>query len=344
MSFTDVGRTRRSKPGWHRHIPVLAAVSVVALVAVGCSGGTSTKTQSQGSTATTSAGPTKLRIAYVPATTGLPLNVAKAKGIFDRNNLDVTLDQAANISDIPATLGRQYDIALGTATDLIRAGGAGLDVLQIAGNTVSSKANPFVQVIVRANSGITDVSQLKDKTVGSPTLSGVIHAGVQYWAKQKGADPNSIKGVEAPSPNLPDQLKAGQVDAVEALEPFATTLRNAGNVSLGDPFSPIADPLATNFWIAQGAWARANRPAIDRFVQSLKEAQAYIDQNNADARQVLQGYTGMAAPVANSVALPTYNFDIRTQDLATWVKVLKDIGQFNGNVDPNKLVLSAPGK
>jgi ABC-type nitrate/sulfonate/bicarbonate transport system substrate-binding protein len=174
-------------------------------------------------------------------------------------------------------------------------------------------------------------------------LSGVIHAGVQYWAKQKGVDPASIKGVEAPSPNLPDQLKAGRLDAVEALEPFATNLKRDGFVSLGDPFAAIADPLATNFWMAQGSWARSNRDAVGRFVQSLREAQTFIEQNNGEARQILQGYTGMAAPVANSVALPTYNFDIRTQDLATWVKVLKDIGQFNGNVDPNKLVLS-PGK
>lgn len=200
---------------------------------------------------------------------------------------------------IPATLGRQFDIALGTATDLIRAGGAGLDVVQIAGNTNSTRANPFVQIIVPASSGITDVAQLKDKTIGTPTLSGVIHAAVQYWAKQKGVEPASIKGVE---------------------------------------------PLATNLWMAQGSWARSNRAAIGRFVQSLAEAQTYIEQNNAEARRVLSAYSGMPAPVANSVALPTYNFDIRTQDLATWVKVLKDIGQFGGNVDPNKLVLAPAGK
>lgn len=323
-----------------RRTPVLAMVAVIALVATACGDDGDTSSESQGNTPTTAAGPTKLRISFVPATTVLPLHVAEAQGIFDRNNLDVTLEQAANISDIPATLGRQFDIALGTATDLIRAGGAGLDVLQIAGNTNSTKDNPFVQLIVPADSGITDVAQLKDKTVGTPTLSGVIHAAVQYWAKQKGVDPNSIRGVEAPNPNLPDQLKAGRLDAVEALEPFATTLKRDGFVSIGDPFAAIADPLATNFWMAQGAWAKANRPAIDRFVQSLREAEQFVKSNNTEARQVLQAYTGMAAPVANSVALPTYNFDIRGQDLATWVRVLKDIGQFNGNVDPNKLVLS----
>ena len=328
----------------NRRVPVLASIVVLALVSVACGGdGNSRSSGSQGGD-TTATGPAKLRVSFVPATTVLPLHVAKEKGIFERNNLDVTLEQAANISDIPATLGRQFDIALATATDLIRAGGAGLDVVQVAGNTISSKANPFVQIIVPADSGITDVAQLKDKTIGTPTLSGVIHAGVLWAAKQKGVNPDSIRGVEAPSPNLPDQLKAGRLDAVEALEPFATNLKRDGFVSIGDPFSPIADPLATNFWMAQGSWAKANRPAIDRFVQSLKEAETFIQQNSPEARQVLQGYTGMPAPVANSVALPTYNFDIRTQDLGRWVQVLKDIGQFGGNADPSKLVLTPAGR
>jgi ABC-type nitrate/sulfonate/bicarbonate transport system substrate-binding protein len=275
----------------------------------------------------------------VPATTTLPLHVAKAQGIFERNNLDVTLTEAANISDIPATLGRQFDIALGTATDLIRAGAAGIDVVQIAGNTVSSKANPFVQVIVKPDSGITDVRGLRGKTVGSPTLSGVIHVGVLYWAKQNGVNPSDIRGVEAPSPNLPDQLTAGRVDAAEALEPFASNLKRAGNVSIGDPFSPIADPLATNFWIAQGSWARSNRDAVRRFVESLNQARASVEQNPTEARRVLQEYTGMPAPVASSVPLPTYSFDVRAGDLDRWLQVLRDVGDFNGNVDTKKLVL-----
>jgi NitT/TauT family transport system substrate-binding protein len=328
----------------NRGVPVRASVVVLALVAAACGGdGRETSSGAQGANST-AAGPAKLRVSFVPATTVLPLHVAKEKGIFERNDLDVTLEQAANISDIPATLGRQFDIALATATDLIRAGGAGLDVVQVAGNTISSKANPFAQIIVPADSGITDVAHLKDKTVGTPTLSGVIHAGVLWAAKQQGVNPDSIRGVEAPSPNLPDQLKAGRIDAVEALEPFATSLKRDGFVSIGDPFSPIADPLATNFWMAQGSWAKDNRAALERFVQSLKEADIFIQQNNSEARQVLQGYTGMAAPIANSVALPTYNFDIRTQDLGRWVQVLKDIGQFGGNVDPNKLVLTPPGR
>ncbi len=283
---------------------------------------------------------TALRIAFVPATTALPLHVAKDQGFFEENDLDVTLTKAANISDLPSTLGRQFDLALGTATDLIRAGTAGLDIVQVSGNTVSTKANPFVRVIVPADKGIVDFGDLGGKTVGSPTLSGVIHVGTLFTAKQQGADPATIKGVEAPSPTLPDQLKAGRVDGVEALEPFASQLTKAGNVSIGDPFSAIADPLATNFYVAQGKWAESNEDAVERFVKAMEQATDFIEEKPMESRVILQQFTELPAPIAAAVPLPTYDFEIRTEDLDKWAAVLKELGQLDGEVDTGKLVLS----
>ena len=315
--------------------PMAAALAVAAITAVaGCGDDDAAPSEAA------SSGPVQVRVSYVPATTVLPLHVAKAQGYFEAQGLDVTLKEASNISDIPATLGRQFDIALGTATDLIKAGSAGVDVVQMAGNTIDTKDNPFVQLMVRKDSGIKSVADLEGKKVGTPTLGGVIHAAVLYSAKQAGAQPEEIKGVEAPSPTLPDQLKAGRVDAVEALEPFATTLKKNGAVSLGDPFAAIGQPLATNFWIANGDWARENPETVRKYVAALEQAVAYIKSNPQPARKVLQGYTKMPPKISKIVPLPTWDFSIRTQDLAKWVTVLKDVGGFKGDVDPQTLVLA----
>ena len=326
---------RRSVSAVARPLTAALAAVALALVAAGC-GDDDDATTSQGAGSET----TQLRVAYVPATTTLPLHVAEAQGFFEKRGLDVTLQEAANISDIPATLGRQFDIALGTATDLIRAGSAGVDVVQIAGNTVDTEDNPFVQLMVPKDSQIKDVADLEGKKVGTPTLSGVIHAAVQYWAKESGADPAKIQGVQAPSPTLPDQLKAGRIQAVEALEPFATTMKQKGAVSLGDPFASIGSPLATNFWIAKGEWANDNREAVGNYVAALEEAVAFIKDEPKEARRILRGYTDMPPKIAQIVPLPTYELDIRAQDLAKWVDVLKEVGQFKGDVDPQTLVLS----
>ena len=102
-----------------RRLPFLGAAVALAVALAACGSSDESSTPAA-SPETTAAGPTTLRVSYVPATTVLPLHVAKAQGIFERNNLNVTLTEAANISDIPATLGRQHDLALATATDLIR--------------------------------------------------------------------------------------------------------------------------------------------------------------------------------------------------------------------------------
>ncbi len=317
---------------------LLTIILVIGLVIAGCG---ETSEDLSDSSSGSEVGPTQVRVAYVPATTTLPVHVAEAQGYFDEQGLDVTLTEAANISDIPAALGRQFDITLGTATDLLRAGSADVDIVQISGNTVDTDENPFVQLIVPEDSGITDVVQLEGQTVGSPTLSGVIHVAVLHWVQEQGGDPSAVKGVQVPPPNLPDQLNAGQIAAAEALEPFATQLLAKGNVSLGDPFASIGLPLATNFWMAEGDWARSNPDVVAAYVRALEQAVSFIDSNPVEARRVLQDYTGFPPQIAETVPLPTYDLEIRVEDLVTWKDVLSDLGELDGEVDPQKLVFSA---
>lgn len=314
----------------------------MAMVAASCGGSSSDPGSDTAGTDTGASDTelTELRVAYVPAVTTLPLHVAQAQGYFEDNGIDATLTEAANISDIPAALGRQFDITLGTATDLLRAGSAGVDIVQISGNTIDTEENPFVQLIVPADSGISDVTELEGKTVGSPTLSGVIHVAVLHWLQEEGVDPSTVTGVQVPPPNLPDQLNAGQIDAAEALEPFATQLLANDNVSLGDPFASIGLPLATNFWMAQGEWARSNPDVVAGYVDALEQAVAFIESNPEEARSVLQGYTNFPPQIAETVPLPTYDLEIRVDDLATWADVLMGLGELEGGVDPEELVLS----
>ena len=301
---------------------------------------TTTTTEPEETTTTAAPEPTELSLAFVSATTGLLVNVAQEQGFYAENGLDVELVPTTNISEIIPTLGRQVDISLGTATDLIRAADSGLDVVQILGNTNDTEDNPFVRVIVPADSGIEGVADLAGRRVSSPTLSGVIHVATLYWAQQEGIDPASIEGVQVPPPATVEQFNAGQVDAAEALEPFASALVGQGNVSIGDPFASIGLPLATNFWIANGEWAASNPDVVDAFARSLEQAQAFVESNEEDARAILQGYTGMPDPVAASVPFPTFNLEIRTDDLARWVDVLVSLDEFEGDIDVAELVVT----
>jgi NitT/TauT family transport system substrate-binding protein len=138
---------------------------------------------------------------------------------------------------------------------------------------------------------------------------------------------------------MADQLKAGNVDAVEALEPFAGQLLAAGNRSFGDPLLSVGDEVLYPFWISQSKWAESHREVIEAWVASLEQAKAFIDANPGEARAILAKYTRLPAPVAEKIPFPTYRFSLRPQDFGVWVTVLKDLGQIAKSVDESRLVL-----
>ncbi|HET7252958.1 MAG TPA: ABC transporter substrate-binding protein [Xanthobacteraceae bacterium] len=285
---------------------------------------------------------TPVRAAYVPVATWLPAWVALDKGIFAKHGLAVTLSPIQNLSLLPGTVGRQFEFAASTPTDLIKAVAGGLDVVATAGEAIEVKSNPTTQVIVRKESGIKSAADLKGKAIAAPTLGAVIHVATLYWLKKNGVDPASIRGVEVPFPNMGDQLKAGNVDAVEALEPFAGALLAAGNVSLGDPLLAAGDEVLFPFWISDGAWARANGPVIKAWIDALTEAQSYMNANPADTRAILAKYSRLPPEVVAKVPLPTYRFTIKPDELGVWIEVLKDLGQLSVPVDKAKIVVTAP--
>ena len=133
--------------------------------------------------------PTPVRAAYVPVATWLPAWVALDKGIFARHGLAVTLTPIQNLSLLPGTVGRQFEFAASTPPDLIKAVAGGLDVVASAGEAIELKSNPTTQVIVRKDSGIKSVADLKGKVIAAPTLGAVIHVATLNWLKKNGVDP-----------------------------------------------------------------------------------------------------------------------------------------------------------
>jgi NitT/TauT family transport system substrate-binding protein len=283
---------------------------------------------------------TKIRAAYVPVATWLPLWVAKDKGVFERNGLDVSLTSFPILALLPPTVGKQFDLAPTTAPDLLNAVASGLKLVAVAGGTVETSANQSYQVMVRPDSGIASPKDLNGKRIGTSAIASVMHVADLHWLKANGADPGSIVPVEVPFTSMMDQLKAGRVDAVEALQPFVGQMLAAGYKSLGDPLLAVGDPVLFPFWMAETGWANANRAVIKKWIASLEEALGMIKSDDAMAREVLAKYTNLPAAVVARIPYPAYQFSIKPEQLAVWKNVLVQQGKPLTAVDVNALVVS----
>jgi NitT/TauT family transport system substrate-binding protein len=324
-----------------KHMFILTAVLLALAVGAASCGGDKPSAPAKG-------GKTRVRVAYVPVATVLPALVAKDEGIFDKNGLDVTLTPIENVTTIPGTLGRQFEIGSSTSPDTIKAVGQGIGVAAVTGGTVDTKDNAVGEIVVPADSPIKSVADLRGKRVATPSVGAAMHVSLLNWLSQKQVPLDSLTAVETPFPTMADQLKAGRVDAVEAVQPFLGLLLQAGNRSIGAPLQSIgAPPVLGVVWIAGSGWARENPEALARWNRSMVEAQKLIARDDKRARAVLQKYTELPPEVAAKVKLPAFASELPAAELAAklvpWVAALRRTGQFKGEVGSDQLVVGAGG-
>lgn len=195
---------------------------------------------------------------------------------------------------------------------------------------------------------VRTVSDLRGKRVATPSIGATMHVSLLNWLSREGVDAGSVTAVETPFPTMADQLAAGRVDAVEAVEPFLGLLRRSGNRAIGSPILSVGEPpVVSVVWIASRGWAEDNRSVVARWNASLVEAERLIESDPQRAREILRKYTELPDEVARSARLPSYNAAMPPAELAArlrpWEGALERAGQFSGQV-PDRLVIDAASR
>lgn len=316
-------------------IPKLAAAAAMLVLASACATG-------QGGAGANDGDPRTLRIAHNSNAAALPVQVAMAEGIFKKHNLKVEFTKVENISNLPGTLDKSFDIALSVPTTVIAAAQQGIPVTQISGATIDVENNPTGYLIGSKKSGVTSVKQLAGKTLGVQTETGTTHTATKAWLKKEGVDPASVKIIQVDGPAQADQLKAGRIDAVETVMPFATNILHSDPdaVTIGDPYLHLASELSCIVWISTQDFAGKNADVLKDFRAALDDAQQFISGNDEKARQVLKQYTGLPDAAIKSAKLPTYTTEVRPQDMKIWLQAMKTADGFKGDVNLDALATS----
>jgi NitT/TauT family transport system substrate-binding protein len=260
--------------------------------------------------ASAQAPPATLRLAIIPVANYTPLVVARDKGFFTQENLNVTwttVNQGAVA--VEAVYGGSAEIGGSAIFEPIVARGNGLDIVFIAASTrIRSNPPDNSGLVVRANDSIQGAKDLAGKKVSAGLINSVNYAHIREWLQRNGVDPSSVQFLEIPFPQMADALFQNRLDAVWNVEPFLTFMLKSGNARvIAYPYQENVPHMDITCYLAKESWVKANPDVVRRFKRAIDRATTYLVNASKEERDdFVAKYSGARPEVVAAMNLPEY--------------------------------------
>lgn len=290
--------------------------------------------------ATARSEPVKVRVGYTAGGDVSAAFVARARGMFERRGLDVSLTATSIGSNIPAALeSGSLEMGTPTAPVLLLAAAGGLSIVPISGGSVSFQHSKNHAVMARTGLDLRTAADFAGKRIGTPGFGGFLDLLFEEWLKRNGVAKDQVHLIEMGQPQMVDVLRGGGVDAVVAADPNITRIEQtgAGHVALFID-SQFPDGLPVIVYAASRDWATAHRDAALGFASAIAEATAYALAHPDELRQIIADYTKLPPPVVAAAALPELSPALTAEQLALWNPILRSQGALTADVDTTKLL------
>src|SRR5688572_15813081 len=222
-----------------------------------------------------------------------PVFVAIEKGWFDQALAKAGYKMERREINIgpavaEAMAANQIDIGqLGMAV-IVTAAGRGLPAKIVVNTGIAGEG-----VVVRKDSGITKMADLRGKTIAIPAKGNMQDFVVRRGLEKAGLDPaKDVKFIEIAGPDQKQALLAKHVDAITLWEPLVTDAVLAGGhlLASGQDIYPGHD----NDTISASVQAIKNHPdAVRAIVQTVVQAQQWVMDNPEEAKTISAKHLGL---------------------------------------------------
>jgi NitT/TauT family transport system substrate-binding protein len=334
-----------------------AAMIGAALLLAGCSSSSSSTASSGGSTTTSDAPPVTVRLGFLTNVTHASALVGLKEGFFAKALGSAgTLQPTAfstGTEETTALLAGQLDAAYVGPNPAINAwqksSGAAIKI-------ISGAATGGASVVVAK--GITSASQLRGKTLATPSLGNTQDVALRSWLKKNGLATTATGGgdvfVKPTTPNSAAVLefKAGQIAGGSEPAPYDVEMVKDGGTVL------YSEPGVTTLLVVTQSFLSAHPAIVADLVKAQVQANDFIKSNQAaaeaDVNAELASYTGKplkASIVAASFAEITFTDDPDASSLATDASLATSLGLLKPvtlsgifDLDPLNQALAAAGQ
>lgn len=302
-------------------LPWMCALAAVLAASGGCSkksdgSGSATETAAGGA-AQPAAGATKLTVAGMAIVDCAPVFLAKQKGFFSEQNLDVTVQTTqGGAESVPGVISGQFQFAFANVISLLLAHAKGLPLKALApGNFSTGKAEDFGAIIVNADSPVKTLKDLEGKTLSVNQTNNIGGVTVRAAMRKAGADPDKLRFIEVPFPQMPAALAQQRIDAAWLVEPFLTIARNQGARVLDWNFADIAPTLMISAYFTTADYARDHPDIVKRFTAAIDKSLRFAAEHPDDVRASLLTFTKIDKAVADKLNLPVFSPEINRESI-----------------------------
>jgi NitT/TauT family transport system substrate-binding protein len=275
-----------------RMIPAAAVAIGGVLMIAACSSSPSTS-----NTGTTNAsGPVTIRLGYLANVTHAPALVGIKEGFFTK-----ALGSAGSLQTTAFSSGTEEDTAfLAGQLDAAYVGpGPAAELFQkMSGQVkvISGAADGGASVVVK--SAITSASQLKGKSLATPSLGNTQDVALRAWLKQNGLSTTITGGGDVSiRPTKPNsaavlEFKSGQIDGADEPAPYDIEMVSDGGHVL------LKQTGVTTVLVVTTSFLSAHPAIVADLLRAQVQANDFIKNNptqaEADTNAELAAYTGKA--------------------------------------------------
>lgn len=263
-----------------------------------------------------------ITVTVIPIADCTPLFLGKAKGFFDEQNLDLTIQTAGGGAEIiPSVISGQRQFGFSNLPSLLIGLTKGLDLVAVApgASSTGEKGKDMGGVIVAKDSPIQSAKDLVGKTVAVNNLKNIAEVTIRAAVEADGGDSSQVKFVEIPFPDQAAAIASKQVDAGWVVEPFVQANLAQGNRVASWTFVETTPKLEIADYFTTGAYAAANADIVARFQKAIAKSLDYAQAHPDEARATIPTFTRINAEAAGKVVLTgwpsTFNHD-STEKLA----------------------------
>lgn len=288
--------------------------------------------------------PDQVAFGYQPFGSNLPFFVAMEKGYFTELGIEVTPERIISANDA-ANAVINGDI-VGNATIPLNV------ILNIEENQpglmkiflmkASSKDVWSDYLLVKKNSPIDSIAQLKDKKVGG--YPGSAQQVLLKLILQRFLDEEEIVTVEMPPNTQLPGLDAGQIEALLTYDERAIIGIESGiaEVLVENPISKyVVDPLYGFPYVLSSNFIKEYPSAARRIRDAMYKAADFIETNEPEARDIMAKWAGTQTEVAQKVNLwdQVKAEDINKDALQRLADIFYEAGITSKRLDTEHLIL-----